>query len=314
MEPTFRARVTAISCAARDVNIYEFTRPDGAPLADVEPGAHIDIALPNGMLRQYSLISPGAAPDRYAVAVKRDPNSRGGSRFIHDELRVGHLVTLTGPRNHFRLKEGAKHTILFAGGIGITPIFCMLQRLQQKCSHPWSLHYSCRTRAEAAFLKELACSPQVHLNFDDESGGVLDLATIVAQSPREAHLYCCGPTPMLAAFEAATTNWPIERKHVEYFVSNSAPSLDGGFVVELKRSGREFAVPFGKSILDVLRDAGIDVSYSCEQGICGACEARVISGVPDHRDSVLTPAEQASNKTVMICCAGSKSERIVLDL
>lgn len=314
MESSFRARVTAISFAARDTNIYEFARPDGGPLADVEPGAHIDIALPNGMVRQYSLIYPGCAPDRYAVAVKRDPNSRGGSRFIHDELRVGDLVMITGPRNHFRLEESAGHSVLLAGGIGITPIFCMLQRLQQTRSHPWLLHYSCRTRAEAAFLKELASSPQVHLNFDDESGGVLDLANIVGKAPADAHLYCCGPTPMLAAFEVATKDWPVERKHVEYFVSNNAPSLDGGFILELKRSGRELAVPAGKSILDVLRDAGIDVSYSCEQGICGACETRVISGVPDHRDSVLTPAEQASNKTVMICCAGSKSEKLVLDL
>jgi ferredoxin-NADP reductase len=314
MEPSFRARVTAISYAARDINIYEFARPDGVPLADVEPGAHIDIELPNGIIRQYSLISPGSTPDRYAVAVKRDPNSRGGSRFIHDELRVGQLVTLTGPRNHFRLQESAEHTILLAGGIGITPIFCMLRRLQQTRAHPWTLHYSCRTRAEAAFLDELGCSPQVHLNFDDESGGVLDLATIVAEAPPDAHLYCCGPTPMLAAFEAASKDWPVERKHVEYFTSIGAPSLNGGFVVELKRSGREFVVPSGKSILDVLRDSGIDVSYSCEQGICGACETRVISGIPEHRDSVLTPAEQVANNTVMICCAGSKSERLVLDL
>src|SRR6476620_5301097 len=165
MEPSFRAHVAAISCAARDVNIYEFTRPDGAPLADVEPGAHIDIALPNGMLRQYSLMRPGAAPDRYAVAVKRDPNSRGGSRFIHDELRVGQLVTITGPRNNFRLREDTAHTVLIAGGIGITPIWCMVQRLRAlpAQSASWTLHYSCRTRAEAAFLGGLTQCPQVHL-------------------------------------------------------------------------------------------------------------------------------------------------------
>jgi tetrachlorobenzoquinone reductase len=314
MEPNFRACVMAVRYAARDVNIYEFARPDGAPLADVEPGAHVDIALPNGITRQYSLISPSTTPDRYAVAVKRDPNSRGGSRFIHDELRVGRLVTLTGPRNHFRLEDSAQHTVLFAGGIGITPIFCMVQHLQQTRSHPWTLHYSCRTRAEAAFLDKLECSPQVHLNFDDESGGVLDLAGIVAQVPPDAHLYCCGPTPMLAAFEAATKDWPAEQRHVEYFARETAPILGGGFVVELKRSGRELVVAPGKSILDVLRDSGIDASYSCEQGICGACETRVISGIPDHRDCVLTPAERATNKTVMICCAGSKSERLVLDL
>jgi tetrachlorobenzoquinone reductase len=154
----------------------------------------------------------------------------------------------------------------------------------------------------------------VRLNFDDESGRVLDLGAVVAQAPRAAHLYCCGPAPMLAAFETATANWPAERKHVEYFTAKDAPALEGGFVVELKRSGKEFVIPAGKSILEVLRDAGMDVSYSCEQGICGACETRVLSGVPEHRDSVLTPAEQAANNTVMICCAGSKTERLVLDL
>jgi tetrachlorobenzoquinone reductase len=315
-EPTFQARLIAIRYAARDVNTYEFARPDGAPLTDVEPGAHIDVALPNGIIRQYSLISPGPAPDRYIVAVKRDPNSRGGSRFMHEELRVGQLVTITGPRNNFRLDEAAEHSVLIAGGIGITPIWCMVQRLHTLPSsgRSWTLHYSCRTRAEAAFLAGLEQCPEVRLNFDDETGRVLDLAAVVAGAPPAAHLYCCGPTPMLAAFETATANWPAERKHVEYFTAKEAAALEGGFVVELKRSGKEFVIPAGKSILEVLRDAGMDVSYSCEQGICGACETRVISGIPDHRDSVLTPAEQAANNTVMICCAGSKSERLVLDL
>jgi tetrachlorobenzoquinone reductase len=314
--PSFEARLIAIRYAARDVNTYEFARPDGAMLMDVEPGAHIDVALPNGITRQYSLISPGPTPDRYIVAVKRDPNSRGGSRFMHEELRVGQLVAITGPRNNFRLREDSEHTVLIAGGIGITPIWCMVQRLRALPAPrgSWTLHYSCRTRAEAAFLAGLAQCPQVHLNFDEESGRVLDLAAVVGQAPPAAHLYCCGPAPMLAAFEQASANWPGEQKHVEYFTPKEAPPLAGGFVVELRRSGREFMIPPGKSILEVLRDAGMDLSYSCEQGICGACETQVISGVPEHRDSVLTPAEQAANTTVMICCAGSKSERLVLDL
>jgi len=315
-EPTFEARLIGIRYVARDVNTYEFARPDGALLQDVEPGAHIDIALPNGLTRQYSLISPGPMPDRYIVAVKRDPQSRGGSRFMHSELRVGQTVTITGPRNNFKLDERAGHTVLIAGGIGITPIWCMIERLKQlpHVSGSWNLHYSCRTRAEAAFLTELAPHPQVRLNFDDETGQVLDIAAILATAPSDAHLYCCGPAPMLAAFEAATANWPAKQKHVEYFTAKQAPALEGGFVVELRRSGKEFIIPPGKSILEVLRDGGMDVSYSCEQGICGACETRVISGIPEHRDSVLTPAEQAANNTVMICCAGSKTDRLVLDL
>jgi ferredoxin-NADP reductase len=314
MEHSFPARITAIRYAARDVNVYEFQRPDGARFADVEPGAHIDLTLPNGITRQYSLIRPDPRPDRYLVAVKRDPNSRGGSQFIHEQLRVGQLVTLSGPRNNFRLSENAESTILLAGGIGVTPIFCMMQRLQQMHTRQWKLYYSCRTRDDAAFLAELECSPNVHLNFDDETGKVLDLAAIVAEAPRTAHVYCCGPAPMLAAFEAATKGWPAGQKHVEYFVNNSAPALDGGFVVELRRSGREIVISPGNSILHTLLASGIDAPHSCELGICGACETNVISGIPDHRDSVLTPAEQESNKTVMICCAGSKSDRLVLDL
>jgi ferredoxin len=192
----------------------------------------------------------------------------------------------------------------------------MIERLKQlpHQNGSWSLYYSCRTRDDAAFLTELEPHPQVRLNFDAESGRVLDVMQIVGQAPPDAHIYCCGPAPMLATFEAATANWPAKQKHVEYFTAKQAPALEGGFVVELKRSGKEFIIPPGKSILEVLRDGGMDVSYSCEQGICGACETRVISGVPEHRDSVLTPAEQAANNTVMICCAGSKTERLVLDL
>ena len=309
-------RVTAIRYAARDTHLYEFTRLDGKPLPAYEPGAHIDLHLPNGLIRQYSLINAEPDPATYTVGIKRDPASRGGSRYVHDDLRVGKTLKISAPRNNFALVESAKHVVLFAGGIGITPIWCMVQRLRAlpAQSASWTLHYSCRTRAEAAFLGGLTQCPQVHLNFDDESGHVLDLAAVIAQAPPAAHLYCCGPNPMLAAFEQATANWPDEQKHVEYFTAKEAPALAGGFVVELRRSGKEFVIPAGKSILEVLRDAGMDLSYSCEQGICGACETRVISGIPEHRDSVLTPAEQAANNTVMICCAGSKSERLVLDL
>lgn len=317
-ETRLKARLTGIRYAAHDVNLYEFAPLDGASLAGFKPGAHIDIELPNGIIRQYSLISSGPAPDRYTVGVKRDPNSRGGSRFMHDELRVGQIVTIKGPRNNFRLDEDAKHTVLIAGGIGITPIWCMVQRLLTLGGdgRSWALHYSCRTRAEAAFVAELEQHPEVHFNFDDETGHVLDIAAAIASAPRTAHLYCCGPAPMLAAFEAAVAaaNWPAEQKHVEYFTAKDTSAPTGGFVVELSRSGKEFVIPPGKSILSVLRDAGVDAPYSCEQGICGACETRVISGIPEHHDSVLTAAEREANKTMMICCGGSKSERLVLDL
>jgi ferredoxin-NADP reductase len=308
------ARLTAIRYAARDTNLYEFRRPDGRPLPPYQPGAHIDLHLPNGLVRQYSLILAKPAPGSYTVGIKRDPASRGGSRYIHDELRVGRTISISAPRNNFPLVENAAHVILLAGGIGITPIWCMVQRLSE-LGRSWQLYYSCRSRVDMAFLEALEGMEPATFHFDDEAAGkFLDIAALVAQAPKDAHLYCCGPAPMLAAFEAATMNWPREQVHIEYFTPKAEPAKSGGFTVELARSGQEFFIPEGKTILEVLLDEGVDVDYSCELGICGACEQRVISGIPEHRDSILTEEEQAANTRVMICCAGCKTDRLVLDL
>ena len=313
-EKLVEVRVTAIRFAARDTNLYEFTPIDGKPLPPYEPGAHIDLHLPNGLIRQYSLIEAEPDPQRYTIAVKRDPASRGGSRCVHDDLRVGRTLSISAPRNNFAVVENAPHSILLAGGIGITPIWCMVQRLA-KLGRSWKLYYACRSRSDMAFLQALEQMSSSQFHFDDESGGkFLDVPSIVAAAPRDAHLYCCGPTPMLKAFETATASWPREQTHIEYFTPKQEVAKTGGFVVELARSGQEFIIPEGKTILQVLLDAGVDVDYSCELGICGACEQRVISGIPEHRDAILTEEEQASNTKVMICCAGCKSERLVLDL
>jgi ferredoxin-NADP reductase len=307
-------RLIAIRYAARDTNIYELARPDGKELPRYEPGAHIDIHLPNGIIRQYSLLEADPDLGTYTIAVKRDPASRGGSRCVHDELRVGKSLKISAPRNNFPLVEDAGHVVLFAGGIGITPIWCMVQRLE-RLGRSWRLYYACRSRSDMAFLRALESMSASQFHFDDESAGkFLDVASIIAEAPRDAHLYCCGPTPMLKAFEAATANWPRDQIHVEYFTPKQEPARTGGFVVELARSGQEYFVPEGKSILKVLLDAGVDVDYSCELGICGACEQRVIAGTPEHRDAILSEEEQAANTKVMICCAGCKSERLVLDL
>ena len=274
-------RVTAIRYAARDTHLYEFTRPDGKPLPAYEPGAHIDLHLPNGLTRQYSLINAEPDPATYTVGIKRDPASRGGSRYVHDELRVGKTLKISAPRNNFALVESAKHVVLFAGGIGITPIWCMVQRLE-RLGRSWALYYACRSRSDMAFLQSLEAMAPAQFHFDDETAGkFLDVASIIAKTPKDAHLYCCGPTPMLKAFEAATADWPREQIHVEYFTPKPQETdKKGGFVVELARSGQEFVIPEGKTILQVLLDAGVDVDYSCELGICGACEQRVISGTP----------------------------------
>jgi len=307
-------RLTDITAVARDTNLYTFARPGGGALPPYKPGAHIDIHIPNGLARQFSLLNPADNPETYVVGIKRDAQSRGGSRYIFDEMRVGHAVKISAPRNNFPLVENAEHVVLVAGGIGITPIWCMVQRLE-RLGRSWTLYYACRSRSDMAFLQSLEAMAPAQFHFDDEAAGkFLDVKSIIAETPKDAHLYCCGPTPMLKAFEAATADWPREQIHVEYFTPKQEVEKKGGFVVELARSGQEFVIPEGKTILQVLLDAGVDVDYSCELGICGACEQRVISGTPEHRDAILTEEEQASNTKVMICCAGCKSERLVLDL
>jgi tetrachlorobenzoquinone reductase len=310
------ARLTEIVPVARDTNLYRFQRVDGARLPAYKPGAHIDLHLPNGMIRQFSLCQPDADPESYVVGIKRDPASRGGSVYIFDKMKVGDEIKISAPRNNFPLVESTDPIVLVAGGIGITPIWCMAQELiaQQR---PWKLHYSCRTRDEMAFLEPLQkLDPEaVQLHFDDEAGGkFLDLAAAIAAAPAGAHFYCCGPKAMLTAFEAAAANRPRGNVHVEYFTAKAEAATTGGFWVELARSGEEYYIPEGKKILEVLFDAGVDVDYSCELGICGECVTRVISGIPEHRDSVLSEEEQDANDKVMICCCGCKTERLVLDM
>lgn len=314
IETLIDAELTAVRPLARDINVYEFRASDGQHLPPATAGAHIDLHLANGLVRQYSLIRPEPDPAAYVVAIKRDAQSRGGSRFVHDQLRPGVRLKIGAPRNNFPLDEHAPHTVLVAGGIGITPIWSMVQHLNA-LGRAWRLHYACRSRGDAAFREELAAHSPTRFHFDDEAGGkVLDVGAIVASTPGTAHLYCCGPAPMLAAFEAATAGWPRPQIHVEYFTAKEAPATEGGFVVELRRSARELVVPAGKTILETVRAAGIQAASSCEAGICGTCETRVIAGIPDHRDQWLSEDERAANKTVMICCAGCKSERLVLDL
>jgi len=311
---TVNLRLTAIRYEAKDTHSYEFRRTDGGALPGVEPGAHIDLHLGNGMMRQYSLTTVEGADKAYIVGIKRDRASRGGSIWIHDNLKVGQTVKIGGPRNNFPLNENAPHTVLVAGGIGITPIRCMAQRLMAR-GKSWSMFYSCREREEAAFLDELSVRREVTLHFDAEANGkFLDMKAIVAGAPAGSHFYCCGPLPMLAAFEDATKDLPREQVHVEYFTAKESAATEGGYTVVLQKSGKEYAVPEGKTILQVLREAGIDITYSCEEGVCGACETVVVSGTPDHRDNILTDAERTASKTMMICCSGSKSERLVLDI
>lgn len=309
-----QVRLRSVTYAAKDTQLYEFVKTDASAFPPVEPGAHVDLHLPNGLVRPYSLVYSGSDLKSYVVGVKLDQKGRGGSRFIHNELRVGTLMSLSKPRNNFPLFAGASHSILIAGGIGITPIWCMAQHLES-IGASWEIWYSCRSRVDMAFDSELSkYKNNVHFHVDDEAQCLLDLSSVVAVAKPGSHLYCCGPAPMLAAYEAAASTLDPETVHLEHFGAVQAASVEGGYVIALAQSGKELLIPPGASILDVLKTNGINVNSSCLQGVCGYCEVKVLEGEVDHRDSILTPKERAANDTMMVCCSGAKSARLVLDL
>jgi ferredoxin-NADP reductase len=307
-------RIKSATWEAPNIISYELRSVDGSPLPEFSAGAHIDLKLPNGVTRSYSLLNSQCERDRYVIAIQKDRASRGGSSWIHQNLKVGDTLSVSDPRNNFRLDEGADKTVLIAGGIGITPMLSMIERLKS-LKKDWVLVICARTRESAPFVKHLASDDRVRFNFDGEPGGtMIDMAALIASHGAETHFYCCGPLPMLKAFGSATDHLPRPQVHVEFFSAASPAATAGGFKVILSKSGREVDVPSGKTILDALNDAGIVTPYSCAEGVCGTCEAVVLEGVPDHRDLVLTEAEKVSNRKMLICCSGSHSERLVLDI
>jgi ferredoxin-NADP reductase len=319
MSGDLQALVHTLRFEAQDTISVELRAADGGALPAFTPGSHIDLHLPNGLVRSYSLSNPCEERHRYVVGVLRDRASRGGSRCVHESLRPGMHISISAPRNHFALDEGAAHTVLVAGGIGITPLLCMARRLKD-LGHSFEMLYLARERKSAAFLEELqALGMPLHLHFNDEAGGLPDLRALLARRAPDAgtHHYACGPAPMLDAFEAFCAELGHANVHVERFTPveiQAATDARSHYTVELKRSGRSIEITSEKSLLDTLLDAGIRVDSSCCEGVCGSCETRVLEGVPDHRDSVLSPKEKASNKVMMLCVSGCKSERLVLDI
>jgi ferredoxin-NADP reductase len=292
---------------------------EGAELPAFEPGAHLDLHLPNGMVRSYSLINPAGERHRYVVAVQEDRTSRGGSRYVHRELRVGTALPISAPRNNFRLHEEAEASVLVAGGIGVTPLLAMLRKLAP-LGRPVDFYYCARSRREAAFLGELEAlaggQVRLHRHFDDEAGAPPDLHRWLAGRPTGAHFYGCGPAPMLAAFERACEALGCANVHVERFalLPVAAAASEHGCSVELRRSGRTIEVAAGQSILDALLEAGVAADHSCREGVCGACETRVLSGEVEHRDGILSKAERAANKSMMVCVSRCSRGLLVLDL
>lgn len=315
--------VRQITLLADATYAIELVPADGEALPAFTAGAHVDLVLPTGIRRSYSLCNAQDERHRYVVGVKKVEPSRGASAYVHDRLRVGQRIAVSPPRNNFRLDEAAAHSVLIAGGIGITPIWAMVQRLHATGAS-WELHYACRTRKDAAFLDQISRlagsdGGRLDVRFDHEPGSeLLDLGAIVAKRDRPGtHFYACGPGPMLDAFERATIAVDPLRRHLERFSAEPrerAADAADGFEVVLARTGQTLTVPKNTSILDVLLDEGIDIPFSCMDGVCGSCKVKVLEGTPDHRDMVLSDDEKAGNGVMMVCCSGSRGPRLKLDL
>ncbi|MDL5156135.1 PDR/VanB family oxidoreductase [Actinomycetospora termitidis] len=307
---------------ADGICLLELAAADGAALPGFGAGDHIDLELGPNLVRSYSLCdTPTGAPSAYRVAIALDPASRGGSRRVH-ELAERDRVDIRAPVGHFPLVEEAAHTVLVAGGIGVTPIVSMARRLTE-LGASWGLHYAVRTRSVAAFVPELehlaeTAGAHFALHVDDEmpdDDRVLPLRPLVDGAPSGAHFYCCGPGPMLDAFLAATADVAPERVHVERFRAEPVEpdAEDGGFEVELARSGSTFEIGPEDTVLDVLLDNDVDVDFSCMEGICGSCRVQVLDGAPDHRDTTLNATEREAG-VMLVCCSRAKGRRLVLDL
>lgn len=305
---------------ADDIITVDLRSTNGEELPQFSAGSHIDLHLPNGLERSYSLCNSSEERHRYVVGVLKDRASRGGSRAVHEQLRIGMPLVISTPRNNFPLHEAADHTVLIAGGIGITPILCMARRLRD-LGRSHEVLYFARSRKGAAFLGELQkLETPLTVHFDDEQGRPPDLKALLALRPPSngLQLYACGPTPMLDAFEKFSAELGHgENAHIERFTAvahKPAEDARASFVVQLVKSGKSFVVTPEKSILDTLLDAGIQVEHSCCEGVCGSCETRVLAGEPDHRDSILSASERASNKVMMLCVSGCKSQSLSLDV
>jgi ferredoxin-NADP reductase len=309
-------RIRSITYLAEAINGYELVDPRGRDLPRFAAGAHIDLRF-GDLVRQYSLCNDPAERRRYCIAVLREDASRGGSRRLHDTVRVGDLVEVSMPRNNFPLESAVERHLLIAGGIGIAPIMSMIAELQRRRAD-FQLHYCTRSAVRTAFRDDLAliaADGRIHFHYDggDPARG-LDIRAVLRDPLQGTHLYYCGPAGLMAAAAEATKGWPAGTVHCEYFTAPPAASVveDKPFRVRLAKRGVEYEIPVGQTIVGVLRRYGIAVPTSCELGYCGACVTRYLAGEPDHRDQVLR--EYGRGRFVLICCARSKTPVLHLDI
>jgi vanillate O-demethylase ferredoxin subunit len=302
-----------------DIVSFELRAQSGEKLLPFDAGAHIDVQVAPGMIRQYSLLNDPAERDRYVIGVLKDPNSRGGSIAMH-QLKAGDTIGIAGPRNNFPLHSGGAPSLLLAGGIGITPLLCMAETLHRE-GKPFSLHYCVRSVRQAAFLSYLREKPyfsSIALHCDDgDDAQRLNLKAVLAAQPADTHIYICGPAGFMSwCIETALeTGYTDAQIHREYFKASETDSeTDNAFNVQLSSNGKIYHIPNKASILSVLRSEGIDIQTSCETGVCGTCLTGVLDGTPDHRDVYLTPQERAANNLILPCCSRALSPLLVLDL
>jgi ferredoxin-NADP reductase len=307
-------RVIGKTVVAEDVMTLELAAPSGGRLRDWTPGSHVDLLLPNGLTRQYSLCGDRRDPSTYRVGVLREPAGHGGSAFVHDELAVGDVVGVAGPRNNFPLVPSESY-LFVAGGIGITPLLPMIAQAEL-LGADWRLLYGGRRRASMAFLGELQpYGDRVRVVPQDEEG-LLDLPAFLGEPRPGVRIYSCGPAPLLAAMERACTDWPPHTLRTERFVADEtgAPVRTTPFEVELARTGATVTVTPDMTIVDALGRVGVEVLTSCRRGVCGTCETTVLEGRPDHRDALLDDDERDAADCMYVCVSRAISDRLVLDL
>lgn len=316
----FEVLVRAKQVEALDICTFELGLPDDGALPAFSAGSHIDVQIGNGITRQYSLCNDPEENHRYLIGVLNDAASRGGSAWMHKNVQPGTRLTISAPKNKFPLARGAKHSILIAGGIGITPLLCMAERLS-RTGENFDFHYCARSRARTAFYDRIQSSlfqRSAHFYWDDQPElGALDLSRIVAEVGPDVHVYFCGPQGFMDWIQGKVrgASLPDTQVHFEFFSREvAAQSSDISFEVQLARSGRIVLVQKSETVIQALAAAGVNVEVSCEQGVCGTCLTRVIDGEPEHRDCYLTPAEHAANDQFTPCCSRSRSPRLVLDL
>jgi vanillate O-demethylase ferredoxin subunit len=321
MAGTLAVRVARRWPEARGIEAFELVHPEGQALPAFGAGAHVDVHLPGAIVRPYSICSAPHERWRYLLCVLREPASRGGSSALHDAVAEGDVLRIGHPRNLFALDPGARHHLLLAGGIGITPILSMAQQLVQT-GGSFEVHYAVQERDRAALLgllagPGLAERSQLYCSAGDAPSR-MDIAALLAQAPPGTHVYACGPARLVQAVQAAAAGqgWAPGRVHVELFAAPQAVRADGdaAFELVLARSGRVVPVAAGCSATEALAAAGVAVPTSCEQGVCGTCLVGVVSGLPDHRDLYLSPEEQQRNDQFLPCCSRALTERLVVDL